>query len=131
MAAGSLPEGAGLVLSFALGSGGQHQGWLSSGRAPRDLGASGQACWAGAWPVSWKVLLCPAAKEPGLPPASQPCATLCGPAGVSGRGICWEVRGSQAGAGGSRPCPLCSGEGWLPAILGGSSSGAVLRKRPW
>ena len=53
-------------------------------------------------------------------------STVCGPAGVSSRGICWEVRGSQAGAGGSRPYSLCSGEGWLLAILGGSSSRAVL-----
>lgn len=31
VAAGSLPEGTGLVLSFALGSGDQHQAWLGRG----------------------------------------------------------------------------------------------------
>lgn len=31
MEAGSLPEGAGLVLSFVLGSGDQHQAWLVRG----------------------------------------------------------------------------------------------------
>lgn len=64
-------------VSVRLSSSEATQGRPSSGQAPPGvwgrglpcpLGVSGQACLAGAWPVSWKVLLCPAAKEPGLSP---------------------------------------------------------------
>ena len=68
------------------------------------LGASGQACLAGAWPVSWKVLLCPLAKEPGLPPDGRLCVHGLWPLwGLQPGHLLGEARGSQAGGRASRP----------------------------
>lgn len=86
------------------------------------LGVSGQACLAGAWPVSWKVLLCPVAKEPGLPPDGRLCVRSLWPHWGLQRGICWERRfGSQAG--GRASAATAQARGWLLAVLGGGASG--------
>lgn len=83
---------------------------------------------AGAWPVSWKVLLCPVAKEPGLPPDGRLCVRSLWPHwGLQPGHLLGEAL-RQPGRWQGLCRPLCSGAGWLLAVLGGSASGAVLWK---